>query len=139
MIQLTIDQNIILNLMTGDVLGQLAEEAVGDDSMRQLEVHVGESVREVSATMTPLVTGSLASAHTVFVTGTETFVAIDPSAQNPRSVDTPATYGPKVHEMGGISRSGHQRDFYTQTVQVHGPVLLEEAGVFYFTKLEAVL
>ena len=107
-------------------LRQMAEAFVeGSSESKQAEVEIAGQVADIAPFYTPIVSGSLASAHAVFVDADETYVAIDPSAGNPWSDEKPSEYGPKVHAMGGFSRSGQDRAFYDTLIRQEGERLLD--------------
>ena len=109
-----------------DELRQLAEAvAENSDEAREAEVSLATEVADLAVVYSPFVTGSLASSHAVFADGSETYVAIAPGAVNPYSDEKPPEYGPKVHDMGGFSPSGHRRAFYDALVEEQGEQLLD--------------
>jgi hypothetical protein len=114
------------NVKLADELRQLARAVAADsEETRQAELEIAEEVEAIAPSYTPVISGSLASSHAVFVTGEETFVAINPGATNPWSDENPPQYGPEVHDMGGFSYSGHERAFYDVIVREEGDRLLE--------------
>lgn len=108
----------------------------GSSESKQAEVEVAGEVADIAPFYTPIVSGSLASAHAVFVDADETYVAISPSAGNPWSDEKPSEYGPKVHDMGGFSRSGAERAFYDVLVREEGEGLLDSLEEAFIGTLE---
>jgi hypothetical protein len=118
-----------------DLARATAEES---DEARQVEEHMGELAADAAAFESPVWSGTLSRSHAVYVEPDATYVAIDPGIKNPFSPEDPHQYGPEIHAMGGLSRSGHRRDFYTATVEIHGQEIVESAADFYITTLEAI-
>lgn len=118
------------------MLADLARQIASDDPLRETEVAIAERIVELVGPLTPFVTGSLSTAHAVFVEGDETQVALNPLATNPESILDPHQYGPTVHDMGGISRSGHERAFYDVVLREHGEDLLDLGEETYIVSLE---
>ncbi len=112
--------------------------AAGSNELRETEVFIGELLTVAAGEHTPISSGILAVSHAVFQEGSETFVMIAPDSVNPYSDENPPEYGPKVHAMGGISRSGHRRDFYIVTVEEDGDDILEQGADHFFTTLEVL-
>ena len=107
-------------------LRQLAEAfAESSPEAKRAEIALGGQVANIAPDYSPWATGSLASSHALFVEGDDTFVAIEPGAVNPWSDENPPEYGPEVHDMGGFSRSGHERAFYDVLVREEGETLLD--------------
>ncbi len=112
--------------------------AASSNELRETEVFIGELLAVAAGEHTPISSGILAISHAVFQEGSETFVMIAPDSVNPYSDENPSEYGPKVHSMGGISRSGHRRDFYIVTVEEDGDDILEQGADHFFTTLEVL-
>lgn len=110
--------------------------AENSDEGKQAEVEIAEQVADLAVVYSPFVTGSLASSHAVFADGNETYVAIAPDAVNPWSDENPPQYGPDVHNMGGFSRSGHERAFYDALVRHEGDRLLDDLEESFVGTLE---
>lgn len=118
-------------------LRQMARAFAEDsDESKQAEVEIAEQVADLAVVYSPFVTGSLASSHAVFADGNETYVAIAPDAVNPWSDENPPQYGPDVHNMGGFSRSGHERAFYDALVRHEGDRLLDDLEESFVGTLE---
>ena len=118
-------------------LRQMAQAfAENSDEGKQAEVEIAEQVADLAVVYSPFVTGSLASSHAVFADGNETYVAIAPDAVNPWSDENPPEYGPDVHNMGGFSRSGHERAFYDALVRHEGDRLLDDLEESFVGTLE---
>jgi hypothetical protein len=118
------------------MLADLARQIASDDPLRETEVAVAERIVELVGPLTPFITGSLSTAHAVFVEDDMTRVALNPLATNPESALDPHQYGPTVHAMGGISRSGHERAFYDVVLAEHGEELLDLGEETYTVSLE---
>ena len=112
--------------------------AAGSDELRQTEVVIGEYLAIAAGEYTPISSGILAVSHAVFQEGDETYVTIAPDAVNPFSDEDPPEYGRKVHAMGGISRSGHDRAFYVVTVEAEGENALALGADHFITTIEAL-
>ena len=106
---------------------------------REAEVRMGEVAQGYALTHTPVATGSWASSWAVFVEGDNTFLTIAPTAVNPYSDENPPEYGPKVHQMGGVSPSGHRRDVLNVLVDDFGEQIAEAGGEYMITSITAVL
>lgn len=113
-----------------------AAQALAEDGIKQFEVQIAEKAMEVVREHTPRITGSWASSWSIYPEQSSTVIAINPAAINPVSPERPAEYGPKVHAMGGSSRSGHKRAVLDVVVKEYGQDLLEEAGDEFVVSLE---
>ncbi|PJF23614.1 MAG: hypothetical protein CUN56_00175 [Phototrophicales bacterium] len=111
------------NALASQKLAEYAR-AVSENGLKLIELYIAEKAAHIVSGLTPVVSGSLASAHAPFQVDNETYVAINPAAINPTSPERPFQYGPKVHEMGGVSRSGHRRDFYNHLLEEFGDDLI---------------
>lgn len=137
MMQFYFDVELDGNRALVESLRQMAQAfAEGSDEARQAEYVIGEQVADLAVVYSPFITGSLASSHALFADTEETYVAIAPDAVNPWSDENPPEYGPKVHNMGGFSRSGHERAFYDALVRYEGDQLLEQLGDEFLGTLE---
>lgn len=118
-------------------LRQMAEAfAENSDEAKKAEVGTAAAAADLAVVYSPFVTGALASSHAVFASNTETYVAIAPDSVNPFSDEDPPQYGPEVHNMGGFSRSGHERAFYDALVRHEGEDLLDIMGEEFIGTLE---
>ena len=112
--------------------------AAESGELKEAEEYMGELAADAARHETPIRHGVLMKSHAVFTGPQETYVAIEPEIVNPWSPEDPIEYGPKVHQLGGISRSGHRRDFYVATVELHGDDIVAAGADFYVTTLEAI-
>ena len=117
-------------------LSTLARNIADDNKLRETEVAVADQVVVLVEPLTPFVSGSLSTAHAVFVEDDMTRVALNPDARNPTSELDPHQYGPEVHDMGGVSRSGHVRAFYDEVLNLHEEELLDLGEETYVVSLE---
>lgn len=107
-------------------LNQLARALTANsDELKHIEILIAEEGAELARPLTPVISGSLARSHGILIENDDTFIGIAPDAVNPFSPEKPAEYGPKVHEMGGLSRSGHVRAFYDVLIEQHGEHLAD--------------
>ncbi len=83
---------------------------------QEMELLAAIELKQAASENTPIVSGSLASAHTAWHDNIVGIVEISQHAVNPLSDQDPWQYGPWVHSLGGISASGHHRNFYEHTV-----------------------
>lgn len=116
-----------------------ARDLAGEDVEKLAEVEMGITARGFAWDNTPVVSGSWANAWAVMREGDETFLGIPPTAVNPYSDENPPEYAPKVHTMGGVSRSGHRRDVLNVLVDVYGQDILVAGGESVIASLRAVL
>ena len=131
-ISVTLDRSREMQRM----LAQLARDIADDDKLRQAEVAIAEKIVELVTPLTPVITGALRSAHAVFVEDAQTMVALNPAAKHPTGPLDPHQYGPVVHNMGGVSRSGHERAFYDVVLREHSEELLDVGEEAYIVSLE---
>lgn len=116
------------NWQLSQQIANIERQLAHGDALQELEFEVAEAVADIAPLLTPVITGSLASSHTPYQGDEGAYVTINTEAINPESDEDPWQYGPKVHEMGGISLSGHRRDFYANLVESYGDLLLTEAS-----------
>lgn len=86
-------------------------------------------VRELSLELvesSPVLTGTLASAHRGIAKGHEGLLFIDPDVQNPIYGGFPAIYGEEVHEIGAFGGLGTPKPWWRETLEDKGPQLLAE-------------
>lgn len=92
----------------------------GSEQFRKTELEMAERGRELAADVSPVLSGTLASAHVAQARkGGGAVVFISPTVAGPRGA-RPAVYGPIVHAMGGRSPSGGERAFYQHVQQAGG-------------------
>lgn len=125
------------NLKFADELSRIAEAFAADSGeVKETEVAMGELALELVGPLTPWVSGSLASSHAIFTSDEYTILMINPAAVNPYSPENPPEYGPEIHAMGGISRSGHDRAFYDVLVEEHGDEITELGETVFIATIE---
>ena len=130
-VSLTQNQNFAADLLA---LAQRMAEEGGE--LKRTEVGLAEAAAELAGPLTPVSTGSWASAWGVYTTPEVSYVAIAPEAKNILSPEDPWQYGPDVHAMGGFSRSGHERAVLDVLVRDYGDQLIEDAGEQFVVSLE---
>ena len=122
-----------------DNLTELAQLTASGDMLRTAEVKMGEMAEGFAQAYTPWITGSWASSWAVMIQGDTTFLGIAPNAINPYSDENPPEYGPKVHNMGGISWSGHRRDVLNVLVEDFSEEITAAGGEYVIGSIKAVL
>ena len=90
-------------------LNALARQMASGELEREIEVSMAETALPLIVELTPEITGSWRSAWAIYSEDDYAEISIAPEAINPLSPERPFTYAPKVHNMGGVSRSGHVR------------------------------
>lgn len=92
-----------------DELNETARKLASGDVEREIEVAMADVALPLIQDLTPVITGSWRSAWAIYSFDDYAQISIAPEAINPLSIERPYSYGPKVHSMGGVSRSGHIR------------------------------
>lgn len=116
-----------------------ARELASGNVEKEAAVEMGIAAEAYAWNNTPVVTGSWASSWTVIIEGDEVFLTIAPTAVNPYSDENPPEYAPKVHEMGGVSRSGHRRDVLNVLVDDYGDDIISAGGESVIASIRAVI
>ena len=102
-----------------------------ENEVKLVETEIAIDLALYARDISPYLTGSLSSSHTVTDKGEYSLVHINPATTNPFSELDPWQYGPLVH-----ARDDGRSDFYNRTVDEYAEYAIEHNAGDFIKRIE---